>query len=143
MRKRLTFIVIAIAAAAALVTPAAIAAPPSSGSTPVSIHETYTTYGFGRPISPPGTTLGTFEATAPLCPSGVIVDAYPQFRLVCDDGSGTFDHTFGYGKDYQRWRFAGGTGAYAKIFGGGDSISTNCYQPTLPCNTDLSGSVSL
>jgi hypothetical protein len=90
-------------------------------------------------------TTGTFIATGVLCPSGTIVvdQGAIVHTLTCDDDSGSFNigfsgpHTGGFSNT---WHFVGhGTGDFAIVTGGGDTISSVCDAGNTFCTTDLTG----
>ena len=71
--------------------------------------------------SPSSGSVGTFSASALVCPSGAFADqAVPGISITtkhtCDDGSGEVDSV---ARASNRWNFTGGTGRYAALRGGG------------------------
>ena len=71
--------------------------------------------------SPSSGSVGTFSASALVCPSGAFSDQSTAgisitTKHTCDDGSGEFDSV---GRASNTWNFTGGTGLYATLRGGG------------------------
>ena len=136
MTKRLAIIAIGCGAvAAALLAPAALAAPPAGS--PVTITDTVTSGSGGQSSS------GVFQSTAPLCSAGTFTQdrAYKfTFTHTCTDGTGTFTVTLQGSSSNHKWSFVDGTGAYEHIKGSGQWAS-NCGS--IPCQAVLTGTVTL
>lgn len=119
---------------------AAAGATPPSG-TPATIQLSFSQGG-----------SGTFTATGiGSCTSGTTLDSGngggTRTTLTCGDGSGSFAlHFSQYGKGAVPGKWAvvqnSGTLAYVGMSGSGTVASDNC-GPSLPCEADLAGNVSL